>query len=391
MRALSVLVVACFVLMLGTSNAQSPLPPSQQCGWPAVYAGGHFGPPTVRLAQYLLGGALHLANVNATGTLTNSTTLEIKQFQTSVGLQADGFLGPETWTALVAATILFATPRPSNDSVAAILGLQDSLTVNGFPTTMTGVFDSATITSLALFQQDRKDATCTNGTFVTTTTWHLLATGCNATGIFWFDAGWPQGSLSLETLTCLREQGGFRFATYECWVEQGPQGSFWPECVQNIANTWAAGYEAVGVYMFAQRYYDPIPQALWLLGNLTMHNVSYQAIMLDIEGDKWGEYTQEQNREFITSLRAVLEAEGVNVTVYCGDEWPHFFGKNFTTFSDLPLMYAHYDNIPSFYDFFPTYGGWDRPAGKQFWDGSQGESICNSGELDWDWSAKRFW
>lgn len=60
------------------------------------------------------------------------------------------------------------------------------------------------------------------------------------------------------------------------------------------------------------------------------------------------------------------------VLVYCGREWPDIFGSNFTAFSDVPLIYAHYDNVPSFYDFNP-YGGWDKPSGKQFWDGAQGE------------------
>jgi hypothetical protein len=391
MHVASVVVGTMMTLLCScVLSSQAALPPAQQCGWPAVYPGGHFGPPTVRLAQYLLGTALNLKEINATGIFSSATTEEIEHFQTSAHIQADGFLGPETWTALAAATSLDAS-HLANNSGGAILGLQDALSVNGFPTMMTGIYDSATIASLAAFQNDRKDTSCDNGTRVTSTTWHLLATGCNATGVFWFDAGWPQGSLSLDTLTCLHDQGGFRFATYECWVEQGDQGSFWPECVQNIANTWEAGYEAVGVYMFAQRYYDPAPQAQWLLGNLTAHNVRYQAIMLDIEGDKWGQYTQAENREFITALRAVFDAAGVNVTVYCGDEWPDFFGQNFTAFSDLPLMYAHYDNVPSFYDFYPGYGGWSAPAGKQFWDGSQGESICNSGELDWDWSNKRFW
>ena len=35
-------------------------------------------------------------------------------------------------------------------------------------------------------------------------------------------------------------------------------------------------------------------------------------------------------------------------------------------------------------------GGWKLPAGKQFWDGIGGESVCDA-HLDWDWSATPFW
>jgi len=35
-------------------------------------------------------------------------------------------------------------------------------------------------------------------------------------------------------------------------------------------------------------------------------------------------------------------------------------------------------------------GGWKSAAGKQFWDGADGESVCDA-HLDWDWSASPFW
>ena len=86
-----------------------------------------------------------------------------------------------------------------------------------------------------------------------------------------------------------------------------------------------------------------------------------------------------------------LEHLGIhNIVVYCGREWPDFFGNDFDTFSDLPLIYAHYDNVPSYYDFSVKYGGWRTPSGKQFWDGVTGEQICGA-DLDWDWSAVPFW
>ena len=377
-----------FLLLLATCVASvlSALP-AQQCGWPAVYSGGRFGPSTVRLAQYLLGNALGYPTVNATGVLNPETISEIKEFQTKVKLTPDGFLGSDTWPLLVQ----FAVPLGVGSFGPAVAGLQDALTANGFPSPVTSKFDTTTSIALSHFQQARGDSQ-KNGTVTTSQTWHLLATMCNTTGAFWFDAGWPQGNLSLSTLQCLQGSAGFKFATYECWVEEGIQGSFWPSCVDNIKNSWAAGFQSVGVYMFPQRTYtNAADQVHQLMGNLTAHQVNFSSIMLDVEGSKWSSYSQLDNQAFITELRATIESYRVKVTVYCGKEWPQFFGPTFDSFADLPLVYAHYDNVPSYYDFYPPYGGWAQPAGKQFWDGANGETACGTGAIDWDWSEKPFW
>lgn len=161
---------------------------------------------------------------------------------------------------------------------------------------------------MAAFQRARGAAEG-GGAAIGASTWHLLASGCNAsltTGALWFDAGWPQvrergdeslvpaaeaaaaaavvrdsrvrvrwqGSMSTESLTCMRA-AGFRFATFECWLEFS---GWWPECAQNIKvscsvhspplppviggaapsqNAQAAGMDAVGAYMFPIRLKDP--------------------------------------------------------------------------------------------------------------------------------------
>eukprot|EP01046_Picozoa_sp_COSAG06_P007235 COSAG06_NODE_351_length_16930_cov_7.238904_2_plen_129_part_00 len=114
--------------------------------------------------------------------------------------------------------------------------------------------------------------------------------------------------------------------------------------------------------------------------------------MLDVEGSDWSQHSTEDNRRFLLKLKAILDAASVKITVYAGRLWPTFFGDNFDAFSHLPLIYAHYDLVPSFYD-FPAqgYGGWTAPVGKQIWDGQEGEKICGTGELDWDWSPQPFW
>ena len=60
-------------------------------------------------------------------------------------------------------------------------------------------------------------------------------------------------------------------------------------------------------------------------------------------------------------MQSVLEQAGVRYTVYSGRSWPTYFGDAFTAFKDAPLIYAHYDLVPSFYDAVaaPMYGGWE--------------------------------
>jgi hypothetical protein len=222
--------------------------------------------------------------------------------------------------------------------------------------------------------------------------WHLLASSCNAslaTQAFWADVGWPQGSLTVPTLSCLRRS--FSFITFECWLERS---AWFAPCVQNIANAHEAGFASVGAYMFPVRAEDPAAQAAWLVGNLTASGAAVDSIMLDIEGADWvsDNRTQADNRAFVTALRAGLEAAGQRVTIYCGLQWDTYFGPDFTAFSDLPVIYAHYDLVPAYYDAVDNpYGGWTKFSGKQYWDGQAGEVLCGMGPLDWDWSAEPFW
>ena len=137
---------------------------------------------------------------------------------------------------------------------------------------------------------------------------------------------------------------------------------------------------------FFWRGYGVVPQA-FADGISTRHNVHCTSCPAVTPA-----FTQHDNQVFISGLRSALESNGSRVTVYCGLGWNDYFGANFTAFSDLPVIYAHYDNVPSYYDAVDhPYGGWAHASGKQFWDGAGGETLCGTGALDWDWSPKPFW
>jgi len=167
---------------------------------------------------------------------------------------------------------------------------------------------------------------------------------------------------------------------------------WWPQCVRNLANARAAGYRKVGVYMWPQRALPPLPQAVALLSNLRQANSKFDSVMLDIEGDNWLNYSVASNQAFVLALVSVFADADVPVAVYSGWQFADIFGANFTALNHLPLIYPHYDNIPSYVDISDNlYGGWVAPAGKQFFDGAASEQVCGSGALDWDWSQKPWW
>lgn len=359
--------------------------PVSICGWPSLHTTGKFPEWNTRLAQYLLGYVLG-ESIPVDGIFTDSTTDQIERYQAQVGLEVNGYLNSETWPSLVGEV----TPLLVGASGRPVEALQDTLTVNGYPLEISGIFDDVTEDALSRFQTDR-GASKVDGKEVDEQSWHLLTTQCNSTlpGHYWFDAGWPQGNISKSTFQCLQDNH-FEYAVIECWREKD-NGSFVMECVDNIANARDAGFSFVDVYMYFERNRDPSEQAHELLNNLTWYDVEYKYIMLDVEGDKWNDYTTEENQAFMLELRAVFDEEQIPLTMYAGSNWESYFGSNFTAFQDVPLIYAHYDNIPSFYDYdYAPYGGWERASGKQFYDGIDPEILCGL-PLDWDWSPSPFW
>ena len=253
-------------LLIVLAATVAAFPP--ECGWPALHKGGRFGPSTVRLAQRLLGHALDQP-LPVDGNWSDSAEIATKAFQKQAGLPITGALDATTWPALTVSCL----PLEAGAKGSLISGLQESLVFNGFETNVTGVFDLQTQDELGAFKWAR-GASSSGGEFVDEQTWHLLISGCNssaASAAFWFDAGWPQGTLTLAQLQCLRS-AGFEFATFECWVEQGV-GMFWEECVGNIARAQIAGLK-VGAYMFPHRSVDAALQVQQLVGNLSAFNVS---------------------------------------------------------------------------------------------------------------------
>ena len=187
MQHVIVFVVVMMVVVHEVTSSDLDLSdmPVSICGWPSLHTTGKFPEWNTRLAQYLLGYVLE-EDIPVDGIFTDETTDQISRYQAQAGLEVNGYLNSNTWPSLVeevSPLLLGATGRP-------VEALQDTLTVNGYPVSISGVFDDMTKDALASFQVDR-GASVVNGEEVDEQTWHLLATQCNISlpGHYWFDAG----------------------------------------------------------------------------------------------------------------------------------------------------------------------------------------------------------
>lgn len=161
-------------LSKGQAAATSFVNGTQTCGatnldftsYPTVQAGSTGA--AVKAAQCLLGGVSE-----PSGTFDAATTDATKAFQTRVGLTADGVVGANTWTALLAAGD--KTTVRSGATGTAVSRLQRSLTAAlGRTVAIDGSFGPITDTAVRDYQRTRQ--LIVDG-IVGPTTWTTLQSG----------------------------------------------------------------------------------------------------------------------------------------------------------------------------------------------------------------------
>ncbi|ELR23388.1 Lysozyme, putative [Acanthamoeba castellanii str. Neff] len=188
---------------------------------------------------------------------------------------------------------------------------------------------------------------------------------------------------------CLREQEGFSFAIIEAW-----NGGFQlnQKLAYCVSNAWAAGFAHVDIV----HYYaflcpncggnNPPANAVSAIDNyLKSNNVQYGQLWFDIEQCTGCWNDDASNFAFIKQAVASAQRLGMSVGIYSSDyEWGATVGASTRGFPGLPLWYAHYDNMPSFNDAWAySFGGWTRPAIKQYYDRDSG--ACGVTNIDLDW------
>ena len=145
-------------------------------------------------------------------------------------------------------------------------------------------------------------------------------------------------------------------------------GALDPYVNSNIKNARAAGYKSIDVYMFpCVKCGNPKGQVDTMISGITE---LYNMIWVDIEIFAWPD-DKAANKAFILEIVNEIKNKGKTVGIYSSaNNWQSIVGTDWTGVSALPLWYAHYDNVKAFSDFKP-FGGWTKPAMKQFTDNSK--------------------
>lgn len=133
----------------------------------------------------------------------------------------------------------------------------------------------------------------------------------------------------------------------------------------------AAGISDVNVYLF------PCPTCSSSAASQMSTMVSYLLatcpssfsgkVWLDIEGSQYWSTSYTTNKSWYQSLVDSCATSGVTCGIYSSYyQWESIFGSTSYSYgSNLPLWYAHYDNVENFSD-FTAFGGWTVPAIKQY-------------------------
>ena len=100
-------------------------------------------------------------------------------------------------------------------------------------------------------------------------------------------------------------------------------------------------------------------------------------LWLDIEGSNYWTGSTSSNRSWYQSLVTACKSHaGVTCGVYSSYyQWQSIFGSTTYCYGyDMPMWYAHYDNVANFSD-YKEYGCWAHPYAKQY---AGNVSLCSA-------------
>ena len=265
-------------MLVGATFPQPPL-----MGWPFLKE-NPVSPPeavNVQTIQSLCDPAIEVD-----GVFGPKTTECVKKLQTSAGVTSDGEVSNNTWIAL------FDKRLPlSPDSSAADLNAVIRQFNGYYGANLTLGTWSSDLEDHVKSWQKAQGLRTPDGRLQLDEFQRLVGGVVPNLGVYGFDIGWPEGSASQSSLSCLAD-AGFSYAIMECWTEQphsaghvqGPGGGYFFEpCVDNIAKAWEAGFDSVSAYFFPQRNGDPTLQAQGMLDALEKAGTKYDKVMIDVE------------------------------------------------------------------------------------------------------------
>jgi hypothetical protein len=184
-----------------------------------------------------------------------------------------------------------------------------------------------------------------------------------------------------DKFSCAKENG-WEFMITRSYHNYGAPDSSAP---QNLANAASAGIQYRDVYHFPCAMRDASGQVSSDINAVGRSN--FGTMWFDIETNPdsncaWSG-SQTDNCNFLGELISAGSSQGIRMGVYASPYmWSSIMGDGCHVGADhgLSLWYAHYDGSKSFGD-YSSFGGWSRPAMKQYWDSV---GICGiNADADW--------
>lgn len=212
--------------------------------------------------------------------------------------------------------------------------------------------------------------------------WAALAMQASAASLFGVDVSAP---VSASAAACLAK-AGISFGIARAW--HSDLSGYDTGATKSLKAFAAASPPIAGdVYMFPCSFASAASQIAQLTANLSAAGVTPGRIWLDIESNPtprcaW-RANHSENCAYMEELVAAAAAAGGKWGVYSSiHEWTSIMTTaseptKCTAGANLPLWYPHYEAKPnpSFSDFEP-FGGWTKPAAKQYNDGGSTPGGC---------------
>lgn len=295
---------ALFVVAAATTVAAAfPQPPL--LSWPLLKENSPSPPQAINVESIQ---SLCDPPIKIDGIFGASTKECVEKLQAAAKVSVDGEVGPGTWEAVFGARLPLS-PASSPQTLDAVIRQ-----FNGYygANLTLGKWTPELQDHVKAWQQSQGLHTVADGKLKLDEFQRLVDGVVPNKGVYGFDIGWPEGSASQESLSCL-QKAGFAYAIFECWTESphdtaigstnasssarpsaierggvvdggdGGGGYFFAPCVDNIKRAWAAGFTSVSAYFFPERSGDPKLQAQGMLDALSKADVKYDKIMIDIE------------------------------------------------------------------------------------------------------------
>ena len=207
----------------------------------------------------------------------------------------------------------------------------------------------------------------------------LIVAAANA-ATFGFDISQP---ISTSTAQCLKGYG-YDWIAPRAWTSTGHHDS---AACTSLISAKNAGIKQRDVYMF------PCPTCSASARTQIDDMITYLddncgaewsgMIWLDIEGSQYWLGNSSANRTWYQDLVSACKGRfGIKCGVYASYyQWESIFGTvGYCYGSDLPLWYAHYDNVANFSD-YNEFGCWKTPSVKQY----EGDVTLCSFNIDKDY------